>query len=164
MSLKKARIIRIILFAFACSAFAAGLSLSITAEQRRAHNPDKIMVEITNCESRYDNTYYYVYTDFSIKNNTSATLDYVEVVATFKNTRGISIGTMTSRFGSVSGNGLNIEKGRRDVQETYLSERQAASYHDELFVELFNNGLGNVTVTYKITYAKWTDGYTYYGK
>ncbi len=117
-----------------------------------------------NCESKYDDINYYVYTNFSINNNTSAALDYVEVVASFRNASGADIGTMTGKFGSVSGSGLNLEKGQGVIQETYLSERQSAAYHDGLFVELFNNGLRNVTVTYTVTYAKWTDGYTYYGK
>ena len=164
MTLKKSKTIRIILFAIACSAFAAGLSLSIPAEQKRMHDPSKIDAKITSCESRYDDAYYYVYTDYRIKNNSSAALDYVEVVCSFKDKNGISIGTITAKFGSVSGNGLNIEKGQSELQRTYLSERQSASYHNDFFVELYNNGLGNVTVSYKITYAKWADGYTYYGK
>ena len=164
MKLKKSKTIRIILFAFACSAFVAGLRLSIPAEQKRMHDPSKIDVKITSCESRNDDAYYYVYADYSIINNTSATLDYVEAVCSFKDKNGISIGTITAKFGSVSGYGLNIEKGQSDVQRTHFSERQSAPYHDDFFVELYNNGLGNVTVSYKITYAKWADGYTYYGK
>ena len=164
MRLKKARTFRIILFALACNAFVAGLSRTIPAERQREHSHEKIDIEILNCESKYDDINYYVYTNFSINNNTSAALDYVEVVASFRNASGADIGTMTGKFGSVSGSGLNLEKGQGVIQETYLSERQSAAYHDGLFVELFNNGLRNVTVTYTVTYAKWTDGYTYYGK
>ncbi len=164
MNLKTAKIIRTLLLVVACIAFLVGLVQSNIAGTKRSHNPDKIKVEITSCESKYDNTYYYVYTDFTIENNTSATLSYVEVVTYFKDQNGKIIGTMNSQLGSSygSGSGLNIAAGETGIKETYLSEYQSSSSYSNLFIELYNHGLSNVTITYEITNAVWSDGYRYY--
>ena len=126
------------------------------------HNVNRIDISITDVSSKNDNKYYYVYTDFTINNQTGATIDYLEVTTYFKDSKGKTVGTMTSTFGSSYGNStLNLKAHKKTIEETYLSEWYSSSSMSDLFVTLYNNGIDGLTITYEITYVKWSDGHTY---
>lgn len=153
---KKKKIIIAVIVAIACI---ITLKIGIT---KIAHNANNIEVSITDVSSKSDNKYYYVYTDFTIENHTSATIDYLEVTTYFKDGKGKSVGTMTSTFGSNYGNSsLNLKAHKKTIEETYLSEWYSSSSMSDLFVTLYNNGTDGLTITYEITYVKWSDGHTY---
>lgn len=145
-----------------CIFFIVGLFLSSNASNERAHNAEKIDIELLSFEQKEDDRYYYIYFDYKITNRGKATVDYVNIKTTFKDKNGKVIGSMTSTFGSSFGSeGLNIEKGKNVVMETYLKESQTSPYISDLFIELYNNELSDYTVTHTITDVAWSDGYTY---
>ena len=158
MNLKSAKVIRIILLAIACIAFVIGLGLSGKAERERKHNLNDIGIEITNCESKYDDRSYYVFFDYTVTNNTAETLDDVTIKTEFKDKSGKTLGILTTEMGSPNGQKMNLEKGGTDVWQTHLEEYQSKSSYDDLFVELFTNGIESLEISYQITYAKWADG------
>lgn len=100
--------LRILLAIISTIAFLYGISCSVDARKARKHNPDKIKIEITDMESKNDDKNYYIYSDFSIKNNTSKTLVYLKITTYIYDSNGKSIGSIESTFGS--GNNLNLEK------------------------------------------------------
>jgi len=153
---RKKKIIIAIIVAIACS---ITVKVGIT---KIVHNANNIDISITDVTSKCDNKYYYVYTDFTIENHTGATIDYLEVTTYFKDDKGKSVGTMTSTFGSSYGkSSLNLKACDKAIEETYLSEWYNSSSMSDLFVTLYNNGLDGLTITYEITYIKWSDGNTY---
>lgn len=126
------------------------------------HTVSDIEIEMLSSDSRYDSRYYYVYMDFKIDNHSGATLDYLKVTTYFADKNGKSIGTMTSEYGSQYGDSkLNLKSKQSITKETYLSEYQSSSSYGTLFTELYNNGIDDLIITYEITYAEWSDGYTY---
>lgn len=128
------------------------------------HSIDDVQIEITGVTPEYDGTHYYVYMDFLIRNNTSATLDYVAITSYIEDKNGKSVGTLTTKFGQdYSGVKLNLESGRQITKESYLSVFKN-SYQDALFSHLYKKGIADVVITHKITRAKWSDGYQYTDK
>ena len=157
--------IRIILLIVAGIAFIVGLSITGFVEQEQAHNIEDIYIDITNSKSKYSNSTYYVYMDFRITNKTSATLDFVKVTAYFTDRSGNLIGTTTAELGSpYDDRKLNISTGSSGTRTMHISKLKSDTQDEHLFVELYNHGLQNVTVTYEITYAEWSDGYSRRGK
>ena len=162
MNLNFARKMRTVLLVIACIMCVVGVVLSNNHSKQLAHKPENIKIEIVSSESKYDDRYYYVYTDFKIDNNTGATIDYIAVTTYFTDKNGKSIGTMTSNFGSsYSDTALNLKEGDSVTKETYLSEWRSSSSYSKLFAELYNNGIDNLIITYEITRVKWSDNYDY---
>ena len=151
-----------IVLVITCVFFIVGLVLSSQAENKRAHNVDKIDIEILSYEQKTDDRYYYIYFDYKITNRGKATVDYVQIKTTFLDKNGKTIGSMTSTLGaSYESEALNIEKGKNVIMETYLKESQTSPYISDLFIELYNHELSDYTVTHTITGVAWSDGTTY---
>lgn len=162
MNYNVAKKIRVILLVIACITVIVGFFLSKTYEDKAAHNPENIKIEMISCESKYDDANYYVYMGYKIDNSTKATIDYIAITTYISDKDGKSIGTITSDFGSIySDSALNLDPEKEVIKETYLSERQAAYSHSDMFIELYNNGIEDLVITYEITSVKWSDGYYY---
>ena len=163
MNWKTAKKIRSILLVVAIITLVVGLYKTNDYKKVAAHDPDDIKIEIVSCESKYDDRNYYVYMDFEIKNKTKETIDYIAVTTYFKDKNGKSIGTMSSEFGTPYGNGaLNLEKGDKVIESTYLDEYKTSTHMDNMFVELYENGIEDMEITFEITSVRWADDYSYY--
>ena len=163
MNWKTAKKIRTILLVIACIAVVIGFNKAKIHGEKAAHDPDDIKMEIVACESKYDDRNYYVYMDYEIKNKTKETVDYIAVTTYFKDKNGKSIGTMTSEFGTPYGNGaLNLSKGDKVIESTYLDEYKTSTNMSEMFVYLYENGIEDVEITFEITSVRWADDYSYY--
>lgn len=162
MKLGLVKKIRTILLVVACISFCVGLALSQEKNKERAHNPKDIEIEIIDCESGADNRSYYVNLEYKITNDTKEELYCVNVTASFKDKNGDLIGTVTSTHGSQMGYAaLKLGSDESTKQQVQLSEYQSASSYDDIFVELYNNGIEDMEIEYEITYVKWSDGYEY---
>ena len=159
MNLNKAKNIQTALFVVALIALIVGLVFSVKADKARAHNVEDIVIEITGDYTETEGNYCYVYTHFKITNNTRKTLNYVEVKTHFTDKNGRSLGTMTTTLGSIYGNGLSLEKGESVVKTTYLEDPYYSM--SDLFEGLYENGVSAYNVEHEITYAYWSDGYTW---
>ncbi len=143
------------------AAIVCGIALKIGIT-KITHSVNDIEISITDVTPKSDSKYYYLYTDFTIINNTGATIDYLEVTAYFKDSKGKSVGTMTSTFGSSYGNSsLNLKAHQKTIESTYLSEWYNSSSMSDLFVTLYNDGMNGLTVSYEIICVEWSDGNSY---
>lgn len=131
---------------------------------RSMHSAANVVIDIKNTTSKYEGDYY-VYMDYFLQNNTSATIDYVAVTVYFSDKNGKSLGWVTSEFGAVntlysSDQTLELKPGKSITKSAYLIERRLES-SNEMFKYLYHNGVEDLEITYKITKIKWSDGYTY---
>lgn len=134
---------------------------SVIAIRKATHSVNSIKIDIVSTHSTTDDRYCYIYTDYKITNNTAVAIDYLEIITYVSDKNGKSLGTMTSSFGSSSGNRtLNLGSHESTVQEKYFSE-YISNYMDSLFVSIYNNGIDNLRFKHEILYVTWTDGYTY---
>lgn len=155
-NMKNVKTIHIVLIVISCIAFVFGLVKSSEVQEAEAHNTNNIEISILNTTPKSDGRYYYVYNDFEIANNTSATIDYIEITSTFIDESGKYIGSLVSSYGSY---GATLEVGKTITIETYLKESASSASTNKLFIELYNNGMDNLTVTHEITSIVWGDGY-----
>lgn len=159
IKLEKIRKILLIVASIACI---VGLFLSYQHNKKQAHDPEDIKIKLISSDSRYDNNNYYVYMDFKIKNNTGATIDYLRITTYFSDKNGKSIGTMDSTYGAAySSSALNLKASESVTKETYLSVYKSAAANNNLFTQLYLNGIDDMVITYEITEVRWADEYTY---
>lgn len=166
MNFKIAKKIRVFLLVVACIMSIVGLNLSNNYAKARAHNPEDIKIKIISCESKYDenatfyvNGCYYVYFNYEIINETSADIDYIDVVAHYTDHSGKSIGNITTSFGGYDSSSMNLKAGTKQIHETYISENRPEE--DQFFTTLYNSDFSEFTVTYKILSVKFSDGERY---
>lgn len=156
MNLKSAKVITTILLVVAIIAFVFGIGTAIKADKARAHNPEKIQIELLEIRPDVSDSYY-VYMNYSIKNKTGKELDSVSVYADVKDKSGKALGTIKLAFGGTGSNALHLKKGSVE-KEIYLESRTP----DEFFATLFQANAGDLQITYEVYSAQWTDGYLFF--
>ena len=167
MKIEKIGKIQNILMFFVCVVLIVGLTLTNIKTAERKHDVDDIKISVTDIstsiEDGYYSTKYYVNMDFKIENKSKAkaNLQRLDVTMYLTDKSGKSIGTITSSFGSSysSSSELNLERGKNTILSSYLSA--TGNNCSSVFSELYNNGLKNCNVEYKITYARWTDDHVW---
>lgn len=149
---KKIRLIAFILIVVVISSFYVFRAM--------AHNEKRCSVVIKSLSTSEDQYSNYVFLDYRITNDTSATIDYLKITTRFKDSEGKTLGTISSEFGSLYGNGaLNLDAHTETIEETFLSEGTRSM--TSLFEHLYQKGINDLSVSYEILNIKWTDGFTY---
>lgn len=158
MNLKSAKVITTILLIVAIIAFVFGIGTAIKADKARAHNPDKIQIELLNIRPEVSDSYY-VYMSYSIKNRTGKELNSVAATADVKDKSGKELGSIRLEFGGTGSNALHLKRGSVE-KEIYLESRTP----DEFFATLFQANASDLQITYEVYSAQWADGYSYYNR
>ncbi|MBQ7171457.1 MAG: hypothetical protein IJR89_04170 [Clostridia bacterium] len=161
---KTFRIVRIVLIVVAFIAFLYGIKATRTATANKNHNPDKIVLKLSELSSEAKNSdsysgKYYVYMDYEIENKTAAELKIVSAIITFSDKSGKEIMSVRGDFGS--GSTLNIKKMSKGNSRIYLEKSISYADEDVGFMNLYNGNKDNYSITYKIVGVQWTDGYYY---
>ena len=161
---KTFRIVRIVLIVIVFIVFLYGISATRTATANKNHNPDKIVLKLSELSSEAKNpdSYngkYYVYMDYEIENKTAAELKKVSAIITFSDKSGKEVISVQGDFGS--GSTLNIKKKSKGNSRIYLEKSISYADKDAGFMNLYNGNKDDFSITYKIVSAQWTDGYYY---
>lgn len=142
-----------ILMITACVAFCFGFVKSI-------HNPDKVKIEIVQCESQSDDYKYYVLMEYKITNLSNVTLTHVQLETMVYDIDGELLGTITSTFGSYNNN-FRIKNGDSKVFDTSLEALVKSDSISDVFIELYNNGINDLSFEHEIQVATWVDNYKF---
>lgn len=142
--------------------------IAVTAKKNK-YDVAKIEVSIVNVEKKYNpnespyiNGCYYIYFDYKIKNGTGADIDYIKVTAYYTDKNGKSIGNVSTEFGGYySSSSMDLKANSEQTHETYLSENQPEK--NKFFSQLYETDFSTFSVTYKITYVRFSDGKSYSG-
>lgn len=148
--------IRIFLLIVACIVLFVGLIRSCVANIGRQHNPVDIEVVLLQTKSQETDDAYNILCTYRITNNTGATIKNIVADTIIKYKNGNDLGSIRAKWWS----DLHLNPGESRQVEIYLTYRKKDMFPaDDLFVELYNNGLGNVFASsYKIQYVSWEDG------
>ncbi len=158
MKIANAKLIRIIALVVAVIALFYKYPEAKKAGEQRTHNYEDIVITLNDCRSKETDTDYVVMLDYEIKNKTGAGLISVSIETSIKDEDGLELGTISSTF---EDDEVLVQKGKSCQQTAFLDTRGARNA-EELFAELYKNGLKNATVTIRILNVRWDDGFSYY--
>lgn len=163
MTVEKARVVRIVLFVVACLTFVYGLIKSQGADNARAHDLSKIVVELqsknvyfNSDEDGYRNGAYHINIQYSIHNNTSHTICTLYVETFVYDKKGKELGTLKTTFGEGSNEGLWLEPGKTVTIESDYFE--SVPVDNDFFIVLYENKLSTFRIENKVISARFEDG------
>lgn len=166
MNAKIARIVRIVLLVGACIALFFGIYSSKNAGNYRAHDPEKIVIEITDLdkkyneqESPYTNGCYHVFVEYKITNNTSAAINYIQFDSTIKNDNEEALAQISSDYGDISA--ILVKAGESKSFKADLSDNQPVENNNIQFMNLYEAEASDIHADCNITSVIWEDGVQY---
>lgn len=134
--------------------------------QNQKYNINNIKINVVSMESNYHpnespyiNGCYYIYFDYTIKNNTYAVMDYIVITTQLKDKSGKLIYQISSSFGGYGDSSLQLEKGQEITLETYVKENKP----NESFSNVFGTELSEYDISISIKTVRFGDGH-YYNK
>ena len=139
-----------------------GIGFSMRNAKVDAHDASDITVKIVGKTQYHDPDYpkyiggcYCIDLEYEITNDTQATLTYTTVITDVMNEDGEVVLTITSGF--TSSDGLELAPGESVTLTTSLNERLLEE--NAGFKVLYQENLDDLTFTYKIDGAIFSDGY-----
>lgn len=166
MNIKTAKKIQTILLVVTCLLFLWGFGTAVNKGEERAHNGEKIKIEMTQAipvsgENDYGNFIYRINMNYKITNNAKTEVDSINVTTTVKDKDGKLIIQFTNQFGGFGPTGLQLKKGESVTIDTYLEERDLISNAD--FTVFYESDFSELEIINEVTSARFDDGYDYYG-
>lgn len=148
MSIKTAKIIRIVLLVLASILLFVGISLSREFERMAASDVTRIKASVTNKKS-YENSNgdYCIDFDISVTNKAKVTWSYLNIIIHVFDKSHSELGTITSTLGNSSD--LNLKRGQTKHLTTTLTKRYLddTSFVGKLYNSAFSDFIFEVEVT-----------------
>jgi len=152
MSIKTAKIIRIILLVIACHAAFYGVISSQNAAKKAATSLSKIEVQVVNLKRSHSNELKYIDLTFRLTNKTKVEWGYLEVKTYVYDRNGKLLGTLTSKFGRSYGTSdfylFAKESLTRDA-----SIKENSFNSSEFFLSLYNTNFTDLRFEPEVTYG-----------
>lgn len=163
MTVKKAKVIRIILLIIACVSFLYGLALSERADTERAHSVKKVLVQVQskqvyyNAEERgYSNGAYHIVLSYSVQNDTEVPINSLELETYVYNNAGKQLGTVKTSFSDI-----NLQPGHDTEIKADFADGVPVS--DVFFIAFYENELSDFQIENKVLSVGFQDGSWHFG-